>query len=95
MTKAEKAYLSRLADIGCIVCLRMGYPDSPAGIHHVRVGQGGAQRSKHIGGTLPLCSRHHQTGGHGVAIHSGQKTWEKLYGTETELLSYLDELLGE
>ncbi len=87
MTKAECKYLSELVDLGCIVCVRMGYGESPAEIHHVRLNQGGAQRSKHIGETLPLCPRHHRTGGHGVALHSGQKTWERLYGTEADLLA--------
>ncbi len=87
LTKEDRAYLSRLAEIGCIVCIRMGYGQSPAEIHHVRHGQGGSQRSKHIGGTLPLCPKHHRTGGHGVALHAGQKTWEGMYGTEADLLA--------
>lgn len=86
MTKAEKAHLSRVADIGCIVCIRMGYGLSPAEIHHLRKGAGMGQRSKHIGGTIGLCPPHHRTGGYGTALHAGQKEFERRYGTETELL---------
>lgn len=80
-------------DLSCIVCRREGLGETPAEIHHVRVGQGMSQRSKHIGGTLPLCCFHHRLGACGVAIHAGQETWEKKFGTETELLEAVKELL--
>lgn len=34
---------------------------------------------------------HHRTGGYGVAIHAGQKTWEKRYGTQRDLLTAIME----
>jgi hypothetical protein len=34
--------------------------------------------------TLPLCAMHHRTGGFGVAIHAGQKTWEKKFGYQRD-----------
>lgn len=43
---------------------------------------------------IPLCHFHHRTGGHGLAIHAGQKTWEAKFGTEKELLVKVWELLG-
>lgn len=84
--------MDRVASLGCIVCLNLGYRDSPAEIHHTRAGAGGGQRSPHTE-TLPLCPPHHRTGGHGVAIHAGQKTWEDKYGTEANLLNQVEELL--
>jgi hypothetical protein len=36
---------------------------------------------------------HHQNGGHGVALHAGQKTFEENFGTETQLLQQTSELL--
>ncbi len=93
MTKAEKAHLSRLADLGCIACLEaFGYA-SPAEIHHLRAGQGAGQRASHFD-AIPLCPPHHRTGGHGVAIHAGRKTWEKTFGTERELLAAVRRRLG-
>jgi hypothetical protein len=37
--------------------------------------------------TIPLCASHHRTGGFGVAIHAGQKTWEKKFGYQRDLLN--------
>ncbi len=93
MTKAECQYLSRVADLGCIVCNQLGFSDTPAEIHHIRAGQGAGQRAKHIGGTLPLCPPHHRTGGYGVALHAGQKEFEKRYGTELILLDIVNRRL--
>ena len=85
MTKDDKDWLSDLASLGYVVCRNLGYGQSPAEIHHIRTGQGIAQRADHKQ-SLPLCPPHDRTGGHGIAIYAGQKTWEKNYGTETELL---------
>lgn len=85
MTKAERLHYARLVSIGCIVCLRAGHGHSQPEIHHVRNGAGMGQKS-HWKLALPLCHAHHRTGGYGVALHAGQAGFEKLYGTELELL---------
>ena len=36
---------------------------------------------------IPLCPLHHLHGGHGVALHAGQETFESKFGTEEELLA--------
>jgi hypothetical protein len=36
---------------------------------------------------IPLCPNHHQNGGHGIALHEGQETFENKFGTEEELLA--------
>lgn len=87
MKKADKEYLARVAALGCLICRR------PAMIHHIRTGQGMSQRADHRH-VIPLCGDHHQHGGHGVAIHAGQKTWEAKYGTELELLEQVRRELG-
>lgn len=92
MTAAERRHLDRVAALGCIVCINLGHADSPAEIHHPRAGQGMGQRASHFD-AIPLCPLHHRTGGHGVAIHAGQKTWEKKYGTERALLEQVKTLL--
>lgn len=79
MKTAERLYMQAVAELGCIIC------GSPAAIHHIRAGQGMSQRAGNCL-VIPLCPEHHQHGGHGVAIHAGQKTWEGLYGTEMEML---------
>ena len=92
MKQAERNHLNAVADLCCIACYNMGYPDSPAAIHHIRAGQGMSQRASSYE-TIPLCPTHHQTGGHGVAIHAGQKTWESKHGTERKLLKQVMDML--
>lgn len=83
MTKDEKHHLSLVAELGCAVCRRLGYPGTPAEIHHLRAGQGWG-RSSHYD-AIPLCPEHHRgkTGVHGL----GTKGFPKHYGfTEQDLL---------
>ena len=87
-TKAEREYLGRLAEMGCVICQR------PAEIHHVRAGMGIGQRNSHIGGTLPLCPDHHRNGGYGVAFHAGRQQWQKNFGNEVDLLNEINEIMG-
>lgn len=85
-TKAEKLHLSRVAALGCIVCRNLNYGESPAEIHHCSSGTGLSVRADNFH-VIPLCHAHHRTGGYGVAIHAGRKSWEEKFGTEAELLS--------
>ncbi|MDO6706762.1 Ref family recombination enhancement nuclease [Photobacterium sp. 1_MG-2023] len=94
MTKDDKMHLNSVQALGCIACHSLGYIDTPAEIHHVRTGQGMAQRASHKK-VLPLCPHHHRTGGYGEAFHAGQAIWEKRFGTETELLALVEEWLQE
>lgn len=91
-TKAEKAHMSKVVELGCIACRTKGIYGTPAEVHHLRVGVGMGQRSGHKK-SIPLCPPHHRTGGFGVAIHAGQKTWEAEFGTEEELLAQVEDLL--
>jgi Recombination enhancement, RecA-dependent nuclease len=88
MTKAEKQHLDLIASLGCMVCRQ------PAQIHHIRSGMGMGQKSGHFR-AIPLCPKHHLTGGHGVAFHAGKKAWQEKFGTEEELLDKLYEMIGE
>lgn len=85
-TAAEKRYMARVASLGCCVCRNLGHGPTPAALHHVREGQGGSQRAGNYL-VIPLCPTHHQTGGYGVALHAGQEAWERMYGTEMDLLN--------
>lgn len=91
MTKDEKKYLSAVADIGCVVCRRMGYVGTPAEIHHKRAGQGLSNRAGHHL-AIPLCPEHHRgsTGVHGL----GTKGFVSRWGfTEDDLLEDVRKLL--
>ena len=93
MNAKDRKHLGRVAALGCQVCNNLGFPDSPCEIHHLRSGMGMGQRSKHDR-AIGLCHAHHRTGGYGVAIHAGQKEFERKYGTELELLDQVNQLLG-
>jgi hypothetical protein len=85
MTVAEKKHLQSLTDLGCIACLLVGIRTPSVEIHHLRKGVGMGQRSNHYR-AIPLCAPHHRTGGYGIALHAGQKAFERKYGTEEDLL---------
>jgi hypothetical protein len=92
-TKAEKRYMSKVAELGCLVCRRMGYEGTPAELHHKRSGTGAGRRSSHME-VIPLCPEHHRgkTGFHGL----GTKGFPEHYGyDEDDLLADVQGLLGE
>jgi hypothetical protein len=86
VNKTEKAWIERVVALGCVVC-RM-----PAEYHHILKGKGMGKKASHFDG-IPLCDLHHRNGGHGVAIHSGVKTWEANFGTEHEHLERVRAML--
>jgi hypothetical protein len=93
MTKDEKKHLDLLSQLGCVVCTRLGYPGTPAEIHHPRKGVGLALRASHYD-AIPLCVEHHrgQTGVHGL----GTKGFAKRYGfDESDLLEDSKKLLSQ
>ena len=94
MTKAEERHLSAVAGLGCLICLKMGYPDSPAEIHHIRTIQGERVIRNHAY-VLPLCPTHHRLGGWGIAFHAGSREWQRIHGTEEMLLGEVNRKLGE
>ena len=85
--------MSRVQALGCIICSVHHGVYSEAELHHPRTGMGMGQRASH-GDCLPICPIHHRTGGYGVALHAGQKAFEKRYGTEPELLAQVRQALG-
>lgn len=89
MKKADKARFEALSNMGCIVCQNLGYGYSPPEIHHLLTGSGMGQKAANIK-TIPLCPNHHRNGGYGVAIHSGQREFERRYGLEVELLEQVN-----
>ena len=90
-TKSESTYMSKVAELGCIVCRNEFGLFSPAAIHHI---EGRTKEGCHYK-ILPLCPNHHQYGGYGVALHAGRAEWEKRYGTQAELLKQVDRLLND
>ncbi len=94
MTKDERKYLSRIAELGCIICRRIGYEGTLAEIHHPRSGVGMGKRSKHYD-AIPVCPNHHRHGKDSIHV-LGTKGFPKHWGfTEEDLQSDVKQLLGE
>jgi hypothetical protein len=84
-TAAERAHLGRVAALGCLLC------QAPAEVHHIREGQGMAQRASHWL-TVPLCPEHHRgsDGLHGL----GERGFERRHRLgELDLLAQTIERL--
>lgn len=94
MTKAERAHMSRVADIGCILCLHLGTPGTPAELHHPRTGAGAGRKASNFD-VIPLCPAHHRSSN--GALHAmGRKAFERHYGvTELQLLELTRNQLTE
>ena len=92
-TKDEQKWLNDICELGCIVCRNEHHVYSPAMPHHL---MGKTVKGAHYA-TIPLCARHHQTGGCGgncVARHVNKFQFEKTYGTEAELLEQTRRLVN-
>ncbi len=83
-TTDERAYMGRVAALGCAVCRRLGLGPTAALVHHQRTGQG-KMRASHYR-TCPLCPPHHQFSGFGVH-DMGRPQFERMYGfSEVDLV---------
>jgi len=84
MKKAESDHIDSVVAQCCIACRLTGIDDSPSEAHHIGNGTMGKKASNYE--VIALCPIHHRQGGYGVAVHSGRKAFEKVFGTEQELL---------
>ncbi len=93
-TRAEREYMSAAARIGCRICARIGYTDSPAELHHPRAGTGAGRRAPHSE-VIPMCPFHHRSGDKAFHI-LGRKRWESQWLlTEAELTAETKQLVAE
>jgi hypothetical protein len=84
-TKAEKRYMDRVVSLPCVVCGEHGVQ-----VHHVREGQGMAQRSQNWL-TVALCPSCH-TGSAGIHGNRNRMRLQKL--DEIDLLAKTIEALN-
>lgn len=95
MSAKSERHMARVAALGCIACKNLGFPDTPAIVHHPRdgaLGSAGAKKASDFF-AIPLCPTHHQGHGAGVSYHDAPEQWERLYGTQIELLAQVLEEL--
>jgi hypothetical protein len=93
MKKSESDYIAKVVATCCIACRLNGIDDSPAEAHHIGNGAMGKKASNYE--AIALCPIHHRLGGHGVAVHSGRKAFESVFGTEQYLLEITLNLLNQ
>ena len=87
MKKREREHLQKVQDLGCIVCIRLGYYGTPAEIHHVR--RFGEKRD-HMK-VIPLCPHHHRNSLE--SYHLNPKWFTGTFGTQEELLEETERFL--
>lgn len=90
---AEKVLWDRLANLGCIACMKDGRYNPHVSIHHV---DGRTKPGCHLL-VLALCAPHHQhddTDPAGrIGVHPFKARFEARYGTQEELMLYSAALL--
>ena len=90
MSAAARRHLTRVAALGCVICARLGYADTPAEIHHPRFAAGMAHRASDWL-AIPLCAEHHR-GKNG--IHGDRAVLRQLKADEPDLLADVIERLS-
>lgn len=92
-TAAESRWMAAVVELGCVVCLKHHQVQTPAAVHHIVEG---SRRLGHFY-TIPLCDPgHHQNSptSQKLSRHPHKARFEKKYGTEYELLSYVQTILN-
>ncbi len=91
MKNKDKQHMDKVARLGCALCNKLGYGETPAEIHHLRESQGMAQRASNFL-VIGLCPAHHR-GSQGI---HGDRTAFKLAGEdEMSLLAWVIEELNK
>ena len=95
-SKATKAHMSRVAELGCIACLIAGTPGTPPELHHPRHNAGTGQKAPDSD-VIPLCHAHHRGTMHPKvpSIHLARMKFIETFGSEAELLARVREQLAE
>lgn len=87
MNTSERAYLSRVAALGCLACRIRGLGITPPEIHHRRDMTGVGRREDHSQ-AIPLCPPHHRLADGSarfageIGYHVAPLQFEERYGTQ-------------
>lgn len=85
MKSPAQQYKDAAAGLGCYLCRALGHGPTPAQLHHVREGQGMAQRAPDWL-VVPLCDRHHANSSPD-GIHGGRRAWKLARKDEMDALA--------
>lgn len=84
-TAAERRHMGRVAELPCVLCDLLGQEQAtPTTVHHIRTGQGGAQRASHFL-TVAACASCHQQSP--LGIHGDGTLLRIANVTELDLLA--------
>ena len=93
-TTSEKSLQDRIAQLGCIACLKDGVFNDQVSIHHIN----GRTKPEAHTKVLPLCAGHHQDGtGYAglIAVHPWKKRFEQRYGGQYVLLDEVMRMIND
>lgn len=94
-TKAEKAWMDAITQLGCLICLLQGRGFVPCAVHHM-LDEGG-RRIGHLY-SIPLCDPgHHKNAPKSsgeISRHPNKARFEERYGTEQYLWEKTREMIG-
>ena len=82
-TKNEKLHMRAVADLGCIICDKMGFPGSPAELHHIISNTGMGKKANNYE-VIPLCPHHHRNSEE--SYHQSPKDFTEKWGSQENLL---------
>jgi hypothetical protein len=94
--QAEKEYMNKVAEFGCIACyLLSGNQGTPAAIHHVYGSVRTDERPEPHKLVLGLCGAHHQGTEHkpGGYVHGKLAEFEDTFGAQDVLIEMTRELI--
>ncbi len=80
----ERAYMARVAALGCYLCRYLGRGESLAHVHHVGNDGMGLRGSHFL--TVPVCPRHHDNSSID-GIHGQRRAWKLAGVTELDALA--------
>lgn len=58
MSAAGRRHMGRVARVPCVLCRHLGLGDTPALVHHMKLGTGASDRASDFL-TIALCPEHH------------------------------------
>ena len=77
MSAASERWMGLVARVPCVLCTHMGLGESPACVHHMKLGTGAGKRASDFLG-IALCPEHHVGAGgvhklkeHGLMLRYG------------------------
>ena len=82
-TKDEKLHMRSVAELGCIICDKMGFPGSPAELHHIISNTGMGKKATNYE-VIPLCPHHHRNSEE--SYHHSPKKFSDKWGSQENLL---------